>query len=66
MTTIRVTRKKRPDPLQPEIDRRLALKWAAEQRRASGRPIAAVETLRDLAAHLRAHPVTVLIMEARP
>lgn len=55
---------KKPDPFQPEIDRRLAAKWAAEQRLSSRRPIAAVATLRDLADYMRAHPVTVLIMEA--
>jgi hypothetical protein len=61
----RITIKRPADPLQSEIDRRIAAKLAREQRLASRRPIAAAETLRDLAAYLRANPVTVLIMEAR-
>jgi hypothetical protein len=63
MKTTRIPKK--PDPFQAEIDRRLAVKWAREQRLASRRPIPAVYALRDLADYMRAHPVTVLIMEAR-
>jgi hypothetical protein len=65
MSTHRVTRKKLPDPFHDLIQARIALKWAREQRLASRRPIPAVYALRDLADYMRAHPVTVLIMEAR-
>jgi len=53
MTTIRVTRKKRPDPLQSEIDRRLAAKRGTEKREPVSAPVVGVRALRALAASIR-------------
>ena len=53
------------DPLQSEIDRRLAARKAKERREAIPALPVGPEALRVAAAYLRANPVTVLIMEAR-
>lgn len=62
MTTIRVTRKKRPDPLQPWIDitrARLALKRAAGKREPVAAAFAVPRAYRALAASFRACAGTV-------
>ena len=61
MKTIRLP--KPADPLQSEIDRRLAIKRGKESVRPAPAPVVGTEALRDAAAFLRAHPVAVVVME---
>lgn len=52
------------DPLRPEIERRLALKQAAGKRETVPAPPVGTEALFDVAAYMRANPVSVVVLEA--
>jgi hypothetical protein len=65
MSTTRITRKKLPDPFAAEIAARLAARKAKEKREPVTASPVGVPALYDGADFMRAHPVTVLIMEAR-